>query len=219
MTEQDVEQSPEPPEKDDISSYVKTDSVWTNFLLAALFCNFIYFYYVDFTQNQKFSSFLMMFQVCFIVMFFLLRVYPRKVSFEPKDWVVALVGTWLPMALLPRSDGFDIPIVMLFQLIGILISTIGILSLNSSFGIVPALRTVKTGGLYRLVRHPIYFGYCISFSCIVIQNFTLLNLLVLVGIIACDVMRIIAEEKILMQDPFYQMYQARVRWRLIPFVW
>lgn len=203
-----------------ISAYVKKDSIWTNLILAALFCNFLYYYYLDFvTPPQKFSSFLMMIQVFFIIVFFVYRDYPKRVSFSPQDWGVALGGTWLPMLILPVQNGLDIPIFYTFQFLGILISIAGILSLNNSFGIVPAVRKVKTGGLYRFVRHPIYFGYAISFSCMVINNFTIFNFAVFISIIACDVMRILAEEKILSEDPMYELYKSRVRYRLIPYVW
>lgn len=216
MSEKDIQDVNE--KNEEVSSYVKMDSVWTNLLLAALFCNFLYFYFVDFTTNNKFSSFLMMFQMFFIVVFFLFRDYPRKISYSPQDWGVALVGTWLPMLILPVS-GSEIPLITLIQFIGIIISTIGILSLNNSFGIVPAVRGVKTRGMYYMIRHPIYFGYVISFSCMVVNNFTMFNLAVLVGIITCDVLRILAEEKILSEDPVYQLYQDRVKYRLIPYVW
>lgn len=205
--------------KDGISAYVKRDSIWTNLLLAGLFCNFLYYYYMDFiTPPAKFSSFLMMFQVFFIIIFFLYRDFPKRVSYAPKDWVVALGGTWLPMLILP-VDGPEIPIFTTFQFIGIFISMAGILSLNNSFGIVPAVRKIKTGWMYRFVRHPIYFGYAISFSCMVVNNFTIMNLIVLIVVISCDVMRILAEEKILSEDPMYEMYKARVKYRLIPYVW
>ncbi len=205
-------------DSDGISAYVKKDSIWTNLILAAFFCNFMYLYYIDFTVHHKFSGLLMMVQVFFIITFFLYRDYPKKVSFSAQDWGIALTGTWLPILILP-VNGPEIPIVTLFQFIGILISTAGIISLNNSFGIVPAVRQVKTGWMYRMVRHPIYFGYMISFSCVVINNFSMLNLIVLAGIVTCDVLRIIAEEKILSEDGTYLLYKQRVRYRLIPYVW
>lgn len=202
-----------------LNLYQKTDAVIVNVLLAALFSNFILHYYIQFTVYHKFSAFLMMVQITCLVIFFLLRVLPRKVSFSKKDWAVALCGTWLPLLILPTSMSREIPLFLIVQLIGVVISTIGILSLNKSFAIVPALRDVKTRGLYRFVRHPIYFGYLISLTCVVVQNFSLFNLCVLCGVFACDVMRILAEEKILREDDQYRAYMRRVKWRLLPFIW
>ncbi len=206
-------------EQDAPSVYLQRDSIITNVILAALFSNFLFHYYFEFTVHHKFSAFLMMIQVTCLVVFFLIRVLPKKVSFDKKDWAFALLGTWLPLLILPSEGGLDIPILVGLQLIGVVISTIGILSLNRSFAIVPALREVKTSGLYRVIRHPIYFGYAISFSCLVLQNFSVFNVLILGIIIACDVMRILAEERVLSEDAQYVSYKARVRWRLIPYIW
>ena len=108
---------------------------------------------------------------------------------------------------------------MLLQLIGIFISIIAVLSLNNSFGIVPAIRNIKTKGLYSLIRHPLYFGYFVFITCIVLQNISAMNVVILVAIYAADIYRILAEEKILSEDHGYQTYKSRVKWRLIPFVW
>lgn len=211
--------SPPPAEAGEISTYRQRDSLWTNFILAGLFLNVLFYLYYDFSIHNKFSSLLMMIQVCIIVLFFLIRVYPKKVSFAPKDWAVALAGTWLPMLLYPSGNGTEIALFLIIQLLGIIISTFGILSLNSSFAIVPALREVKTGGMYRFMRHPIYFGYFLSFTCMVLQNVTALNIAILCVILGCDIMRIKAEEKILSEDAGYILYKGRVRWRLFPFIW
>ncbi len=202
-----------------VSDYVKRDSIVTNIILAALFSNFLIHYYHQFVVENKFSAFLMFIQCTFLIIFFLIRVFPKRVSYEIKDWGVALCGTWLPLLILPTEASREIPVLLILQLIGVMISTFGILSLNKSFGIVPALRQVKTKGMYRFVRHPIYFGYMISFFCIVFQNFSFVNLAILLVLIGCDVMRILAEERVLVEDSEYVAYKQKVRWRLIPFVW
>lgn len=208
-----------PKKDDDVSLFQKRDSLFTNIILAALLSNFLLHYYHQFTVEHKFSAFLMFIQVTFLIMFFLLRVIPKRVSYSRKDWFFALAGTWLPMLILPTEASKEIPVLLILQLIGVVISTIGIVSLNKSLGVVPALREIKTRGMYRVVRHPIYFGYMISFTCITFQNFSFFNVAVLISIVICDVMRIVAEEKILESDDEYVEYQKRVRWRLIPFLW
>ncbi|MGH1456218.1 MAG: methyltransferase family protein [Alphaproteobacteria bacterium] len=208
-----------PEKRDDASIYLKRDAIITNIILAALFSNFLFQYYYQIAVEAKPSAYLMFIQVTFLVIFFLIRVFPKKVSYSKRDWTVALCGTWLPMLILPTELSVEIPILTALQLLGVVVSTIGILSLNKSFGIVPALRDVKTRGMYCFVRHPIYLGYAVSFVCIVFQNFGLLNLMLLFAIIACDVMRILAEERVLSEDLEYVAYKKRVRWRLIPFVW
>jgi protein-S-isoprenylcysteine O-methyltransferase Ste14 len=202
-----------------VSDYVKRDSIVTNIILAALFSNFLFQYYYQIAYEGKISAYLMFIQVTFLVLFFLIRVFPKRVSYGKRDWAVALGGTWLPLLIFPTELSREIPVLLGLQLFGVVVSTIGIVSLNKSFGIVPALREVKTRGMYRFVRHPIYMGYAISFICIVLQNFGIANLVILFAIIACDVMRILAEEKVLAEDPEYRAYMQKVRWRLIPYVW
>tara|TARA_R110001592_G_scaffold3525_4_gene19790 strand:+ start:7057 stop:7794 length:738 start_codon:yes stop_codon:yes gene_type:complete len=191
----------------------------TNIILAGLFANCLMLYYNDYDQHQKFSSLLMMIQVSCIVLFFLIRVAPQKVSMDPKDWIFAILGTALPLVIIPVTPSHEIVALLLLQFVGIFISILAIISLNNSFGIVPALRKVKTSGLYSLIRHPIYFGYFIFITCLVLQNISIANICILLAIYAADIYRIIAEERILSEDPQYQAYKMRVKWRILPFVW
>lgn len=202
-----------------IFSKIISGPMFTNIILAALFANFVYLHYNDYDVNQKFSSLLMMIQVSCVVLFFLIRIAPSKVSMDPKDWIVAVLGTALPMLIFPVSGAQEIAPILLLQFVGIFISTVAIISLNNSFGIVPAIREIKTKWLYGLIRHPIYFGYFMFMTCMVLQNLSIMNIIVLLGIYAADIYRIIAEERLLSEDPVYQNYKTQVKWRLLPFVW
>ena len=215
------EQSPKTPGNSDDSAILerkKQDQMLINFLLATLFAFFLLFYLRDFVVNHKISSFLYVIQISITVILFITRSLPQKISMRPFDWFVALGGTWIPLLIWPSGET-DITILVYAQLIAICISILGILSLNKSIGIVPALRKVKTGGLYRLIRHPIYLSYFIGYSCIVIQNPNILNVVILGAVIMFDILRIISEEKFLRQDSSYQEYMQKVKWRLLPFIW
>jgi protein-S-isoprenylcysteine O-methyltransferase Ste14 len=203
-------------------SYVENifrSHLFTNILLAGLFSNSIYLFYADFETNHRFSSLLMMIELCCLTLFFLIRIAPAKVSMKPIDWIASIAGTCLPMLMAPVSADNEIIPLMLLQFFGIFISIVAIISLNTSFAIVPALRKLKTGGLYSLVRHPIYFGYLLTFTCVALQNFSLLNILAIIALYATDIYRIKAEEELLSIDPGYELYRMRVRYRLIPFLW
>lgn len=191
----------------------------TNILLAGLFSNSIYLFYNDYETFNRFSSLMMMVQLCCVTLFFLVRIAPARVSMKPIDWTTAIIGTILPMLIAPVSAANEIVFLMLLQFFGIFISIVAIISLNTSFAIVPALRKVKTGGLYSLIRHPIYFSYFLTFTCVVLQNFSLLNVIILAAIYAADIYRIKAEEELLSLDPGYELYKMRVRYRLIPYLW
>ncbi|MCK5384547.1 MAG: isoprenylcysteine carboxylmethyltransferase family protein [Alphaproteobacteria bacterium] len=210
------------PESNSILSYINdliTGYFLTNLLLAGLFANNIYLFYHDYNINLRFSSLLMMIQVCCVALFFLIRVAPTKFSMKPMDWGMAILGTCLPMLIAPVSADNEIVFLMLMQFFGIFMATVAIISLNTSFAVVPALRNIKTGGLYSIIRHPIYFSYFLTFTCVVLQNFSMLNVVILLALYATDIYRIKAEEKILSEDPSYELYKMQVRYRLIPFVW
>jgi protein-S-isoprenylcysteine O-methyltransferase Ste14 len=92
------------------------------------------------------------------------------------------------------------------------------LSLRRSFGIVPAHRGIRTGGLYNVVRHPLYASELVWFLGFTIDNPSGWN----IGLWLCDCVlqfsRACAEERFLSVDPTYSQYRTRVRYRLIPLV-
>jgi protein-S-isoprenylcysteine O-methyltransferase Ste14 len=121
-----------------------------------------------------------------------------------------------PSALAP------VPLTVLgsaIQLVGGLLVLAATLRLGRSFGIVAANRGIQTGGLYRVVRHPIYAAYVLAFGGFVLAHPTLINAEILVGWLMVQILRVCAEERLLMQDTHYATYAAQVRYRLIPGWW
>jgi protein-S-isoprenylcysteine O-methyltransferase Ste14 len=92
------------------------------------------------------------------------------------------------------------------------------LSLNRSFGIAPENRGIKTRGMYRLVRHPMYLGYFLAEAGFVISNFSFFNACILATATFFAVLRLHAEERLLREDQSYAMYAQKTPWKLIPFV-
>ena len=92
--------------------------------------------------------------------------------------------------------------------------------LGRSFGLLPARRGLVMAGPYRVVRHPIYFGYLIGHIGFLLANFSWRNAAVLALLYVAQVIRIRREEAVLTSnDGDYGQYQQRVRWRLLPFVY
>jgi len=135
-------------------------------------------------------------------------------------WAIAIIGTCAPLLVVPGGDQWIPPAATVSLMsFGLLCSISAKIFLRRSFGIVPANRGVQREGPYRVVRHPIYFGYLlaqIGFFCV---SVSVSNAVVYAACWLAMVLRIRAEEEILGLDPDYAEYQRTVRYRLIPFVW
>ncbi len=103
--------------------------------------------------------------------------------------------------------------------VALVLGSIVLLNLGRSFGIMIALRKVKTGGLYRVVRHPMYLTDTIWRTAFILQNPSSFNVALYLAATACYVYRAVLEERFLIQDPEYQAYMERVRYRFIPGVY
>lgn len=112
------------------------------------------------------------------------------------------------------------PAVICYALLGcgLVLQVIAKVALGRSFGILPVNRGIVTRGPYRLLRHPIYCGYIISDIGLLLASFSLHNLAVYAFYNYLQVIRILWEERLLLQDAAYRSYAARVRWRVLPYV-
>lgn len=79
---------------------------------------------------------------------------------------------------------------------------------------------VISDGLYRVVRHPMYFSTLLMFLSIPLILASWLSFTISLLYIPILVVRIIYEERFLRQNlNGYTQYCEQVRWRIIPFVW
>ena len=93
-----------------------------------------------------------------------------------------------------------------------------LLNLGRSFGILIALRELKSHGLYGMVRHPMYATDMLLRVGFLISHFNLFTVIVFIVSTGCYVYRAILEERFLMRQLEYRDYMKRVRYRFIPFV-
>jgi protein-S-isoprenylcysteine O-methyltransferase Ste14 len=152
-----------------------------------------------------------------VVVFVLIRRHTQDVTLRPSDWLIAIAATALPLLARP-SGSSPVPTVigLLFVVTGIIFQISSKLTLRRSFGLIAANRGVKVGGPYALVRHPMYAGYLFSHIGLLLLSPIWFNLLLYCAAWTAQILRIMAEERLLLGDQRYVDYSAKVRYRLIP---
>lgn len=142
-------------------------------------------------------------------------------QFNKNDTIVFVFSVLLTGFLFKTSQPFySWPLIYNISFImGTLISCTALLNLGKSFAILPSKKEVVQSGLYRIIRHPAYFGEIIlTLTCFFI-NPVLYRTVPLILCILCFFYRINVEEQILSQDNQYQKYMKRVRWKIFPKIW
>jgi len=131
-------------------------------------------------------------------------------------WLLSVTGTALPLLLRPSDAAVFVRVGTAIQVAGIAMVVAGLLSLRRSFAVVPGNRGIRDGGLYRIVRHPIYFAELVALLGVVLVSPTVANWAVWLCECGVQFARAIAEEEFLAADPVYRAYRKRVSHRLIP---
>lgn len=93
-----------------------------------------------------------------------------------------------------------------------------IFNLGRSFGILIARREIKTYGLYRAVRHPMYATDLLLRAGYLIGHPGVATTLVTIFSVLFYYRRAVLEERFLSEDEEYRKYLLQVRWRFIPFI-
>jgi protein-S-isoprenylcysteine O-methyltransferase Ste14 len=107
-----------------------------------------------------------------------------------------------------------------FVAAGLGISSMGLFDLGKSFSVLPAARELKTEGIYKIVRHPIYLGYILNGIGILILYPTVLNFALLLCFVICQVWRIKLEEDVLCDEfSTYKNYRSVVKFKLFFYVY
>lgn len=131
-------------------------------------------------------------------------------------WLLGVAGTALPLLLRPSDGAGFVRVGSIIQLTGIVMVAAGLLSLRRSFAVVAGNRGVRDGGMYRIVRHPIYISELVALLGAVLVSPTAANWILWVCECVVQYARARAEEDFLSNDPVYRAYRDRVRYRLIP---
>jgi protein-S-isoprenylcysteine O-methyltransferase Ste14 len=191
----------------------------TNLLLATLFFVFAYVHVQRFLVQPRLSVLLIIAVEGLVAVMLIIRRDPENTLHGWKTWLATSVGTFAPLLLRPIDATADLLVGQVLQVVALVLQVGGVLSLNRSFGLLPAHRGVKSDGLYRWVRHPLYSAYLMAHVGYLASNLSWANFLVVVTGAAFQVVRILQEERLLLQYPDYARYSGVTRWRLVPAIW
>lgn len=150
----------------------------------------------------------------------LLRTKHRRIAGDWGHQAVALTAFWSGLLFMNQPLSGGPAAALASQAVTVAANVLAIvclLNLGRSFGILIACRTIKTGGVYSVVRHPMYgtdillrIGFLIGHC-----NPATAALLALSS--GCYVWRALLEERFLAASaPEYAAYMRQVRWRFIP---
>lgn len=148
----------------------------------------------------------------------LFRKPASRLSTNPVDWLLAFGATISPLLVRPVAEGNSelLGLTACLMLTGMIGQIYAKYTLGRRFGVVAANRGLCLSGPYRLVRHPIYFFYFLTHLGFLVSSFTVWNAFVYGLVYVQLIPRILAEERILREDPAYVDYCKKVPSRLIP---
>ena len=186
--------------------------------LAIIWLLFAYRHVTAFAVTGQYALLLFCLSETLQAALFACRRLPATVSVRPLDWLIAVCGTIAPLFFVPlNSMGTGAADVLIA--LGVTLQILGLISLNRSFGLVPAKRQIKTSGMYRFVRHPMYASYLLLFTGYLLGNPSAWNLAVYLSSVWFMLWRILREEHHLLADPEYKRYASQVRYRLVPYLY
>jgi uncharacterized membrane protein (UPF0127 family) len=193
----------------------------TNLLLAVVWLAFAAANLADWHRTGRPVGLGMMVLELMIAVLFFVRRDAWVTSREPLAWTATTFGGWGMLAARPDYHPlFHLELVwFVIQVAGAAAAAVSLGVLGRSFGLVAANRGVRTGGPYRIVRHPAYAAYFFTDVGYVFENPSARNIALLAIVLTAQLVRIRTEEDCLRADPMYVKYCQRVRYRLLPLVW
>lgn len=174
-----------------------------------------------FVQTHSLIGGLFCVEQAWFVVAFLIRRPARAVTANMTAWLLAAVGTFGGLLMRPTGvhEAWAVRAGFVLQLAGLLLVIGSLVALGRSFGFVAADRGVVTRGPYAVVRHPIYASYLLIQVGYVAQAVSWRNFVVVICVTACNIGRILAEERVLSGSAAYGSYRQAVRFRFLPGLW
>lgn len=158
---------------------------------------------------------------------FAIQPAPRARDGRAGAWVVTLVGSFAmvvapslpPVRMLWAVGPAQTDARLVLSLAGMALALPAMLSLRTSFSLTPQARRLATGGLYRVIRHPLYTGEILNIVGLTVALGSLTVLIATLVVVAGEVARATLEERLLRRTfPGYDAEFAGVA-HLLPGVW
>jgi protein-S-isoprenylcysteine O-methyltransferase Ste14 len=172
--------------------------------------------YQRFNSSHSLSSFGILTVNTLFLCLFVTRPAAKSETTSLPLYLLATAAVALPLLLRPSGAMGNSTIGYGVQLAGLVMLAGSLLSLRRSFALVPGNRGVRDGGLYRIVRHPMYLSELTIILGVVVANPTTANILIWACECGLQFARAHAEEDFLAADPLYRAYRERVPYRLLP---
>jgi len=187
-----------------------------NLLVIALFVLLAVVSYRHFIASRSVCSFGILAVNALFLGLFLSRRPAKSETPRLSLWLLSHAGTALPLLLRPTDSAGLVGLGVVIQVTGMVMVVAGLLSLRRSFAVVPANRGIRDGGLYRIVRHPIYISELVALLGVVLVSPSVTNWIIWLCECGLQFARARAEEDLLAADPVYRAYRERVPYRLVP---
>ncbi len=191
-----------------------------NIAVASFFSYYIYDTIIRLTTGTCITLLVaLLFRNTSITLVFLLRRPSKLTSRNVGDWIAAVGGTFITYLYTNQATPiylFVVPAAYVVMIVTAFLSTICIINLGRSFGLVPANRGVKTDLLYGIVRHPLYLLYTIYDLAVISLAFSSHNCCICILHALFSYLRARREENILMRDSAYREYVSKTRYMFLP---
>jgi protein-S-isoprenylcysteine O-methyltransferase Ste14 len=136
-------------------------------------------------------------------------------------FVLILLGIFAPSG--PRLLSVSVAVetaALVATMLGVAFAVAAMSTLGMNFSFRPEARRLAMSGPYRLVRHPVYLAEIVMSSAVLIPSMGLTLVLGECLVIALQVARIRAEERLLAATlPGYREFETVTPYRLVPGLW
>jgi protein-S-isoprenylcysteine O-methyltransferase Ste14 len=190
-----------------------------NLCLALLLLGIVTFWFATAPANPDAMFGYMLLALTTIALATIALIRPPARSCDERWWVYLICLASICYVFAYRFDprpGSWLPALFWGRVTLQFLANLWMLSLGQSYGMLPALREVRTRLLYGYVRHPAYAMYMLAdFGSVCLQPSLWNAGVALIGA-TLFYLRARLEEGVLRHDPAYADYMARIRWRFIP---